>query len=153
MDRDRTLAAVSAAQLASGVAGMVVALRRVHPYDVFWMHGRPEAIARDTLFKGTALSAPVSTLVTQTALTVSKARRPSRRVAQGLRIVGVTMVAGYLGERLVRHRLRPSGWDALESPLIVAALGLSVGMAALGRPRPALGGSGASAIAGLHWST
>src|SRR5437867_1272833 len=93
MDRDRTLAAVSAAQLASGVAGMVVALRRVHPYDVFWMHGRPEAIARDTLFKGTALSAPVSTLVTQTALTVAMARRPSRRVAQGLAIDGPVRTA------------------------------------------------------------
>jgi hypothetical protein len=132
MDRARTLAVMSAAQLASGVAGMVVALRREHPYDVFWMHGQPEAIARDTLFKGTALSAPVSTLVTQAALTAVMARRPSRRVARGLRIVGVTMVAGYLGERLVRQRLRPSGWDALESPLIVVALGLSVGMAALG---------------------
>lgn len=41
-------------------------------------------------------------------------------------------VAGSLGERLLRQRLRPSGWDALESPLIMAALGLSVGMAALG---------------------
>ena len=132
MDRARTLAVMSAAQLASGVAGMVVALRREHPYDVFWMHGQPEAIARDTLFKGTALSAPVSTLVTQAALTAVMARRPSRRVARGLRIVGVTMVAGYLGERLVRQRLRPSGWEALESPLIVVALGLSVGMAALG---------------------
>jgi hypothetical protein len=132
MDRARTLAVMAAAQLASGVAGMVVALRREHPYDVFWMHGQPEAIARDTLFKGTALSAPVSTLVTQAALTAVMARRPSRRVARGLRIVGVTMVAGYLGERLVRQRLRPSGWDALESPLIVVALGLSVGMAALG---------------------
>jgi hypothetical protein len=139
MDRARTLAAVSAAQLASGVAGMVVALRRVHPYDVFWMHGRPDAIARDTLFKGTALSAPVSTLVTQAALTAVMARHPSRRAAQGLRVVGVTMVAGYLGERLVRQRLRPSGWDPLESPLIVAALGLSVGMAALGRPSPTSG--------------
>jgi hypothetical protein len=137
MDRARTLAAVSAAQLASGVAGMVIALRRGHPYDVFWMHGQPEAIARDTLFKGTALSAPVSTLVTQAALTAAMARRPSRRVAQGLRIVGVTMVAGYLGERLVRQRLRPSGWDPLESPLIVAALGLSAGMAVLGRLGPA----------------
>jgi hypothetical protein len=136
MDRARTLAVMAAAQLASGVAGMVVALRREHPYDVFWMHGQPEAIARDTLFKGTALSAPVSTLVTQAALTAVMARRPSRRVARGLRIVGVTMVAGYLGERLVRQRLRPSGWDALESPLIVVALGLSVGMAALGRLSP-----------------
>jgi hypothetical protein len=139
MDRARILAAVSAAQLTSGVAGMVVALRRVHPYDVFWMHGRPDAIARDTLFKGTALSAPVSTLVTQAALTAVMARHPSRRVARGLRIVGVTMVAGYLGERLVRQRLRPSGWDALESPLIVTALGLSVGMVALGRLDPTSG--------------
>jgi hypothetical protein len=136
MDRARLLVAVSAAQLASGVAGMIVALRRVHPYDVFWMHGHPDAIACDTLFKGTAFSAPISTLVTQAALTAVMARRPSRRVAQGLRAVGVTMVAGYMGERLVRQRLRPSGWDALESPLIVTALGLSVGMAALGRPRP-----------------
>jgi hypothetical protein len=67
------------------------------------------------------------------------ARRPSRRAAQGLRIVGLTMVAGYLGERLVRQRLRPAGWDTLESPLIIAALGFSVGMAALGNVRPASG--------------
>jgi hypothetical protein len=31
MDRARTLAVVSAAQLGAGVAGMVIALRRVHP--------------------------------------------------------------------------------------------------------------------------
>jgi len=49
------------------------------------------------------------------------------------------MVAGYLGERLVRQRLRPTGWDALESPLIIAALGLSVAMAALGELSPAAG--------------
>jgi hypothetical protein len=48
MDRAQTLAVASAAQLGAGVAGMVVALRR---------HGQPDAIARDTLFKGTALSA------------------------------------------------------------------------------------------------
>ena len=139
MDRARALAGVSAAQLGCGVAGMVVALRRGHPYDVFWMHGQPDAIARDTLFKGTALSAPVSTLLTQAALTAVMARHPSRRVARGLRIVGLTTVAGYLGERLVRQRLRPAGWDALESPLIMAALGLSVAMAALGNLRPAAG--------------
>ena len=139
MGRARTLAVISAAQLGAGVAGMVVALRRVHPYDVLWMHGQPDAIARDTLFKGTALSAPVSTLVTQAALTAVMARRPSQRAARGLRIVGLTMVAGYLGERLVRQRLRPAGWDTLESPLIIAALGLSVGMAALGNLSPASG--------------
>jgi hypothetical protein len=127
MDRARTLAVVSAAQLAAGVAGMVVALRRVHPCDVLWMHGQPDAIARDTLFKGT----PCRPRCPRWS--------PRRRAARGLRIVGLTMVAGYLGERLVRQRLRPAGWDALESPLIIAALGLSVGMAALSNLRPAPG--------------
>ena len=61
------------------------------------------------------------------------ARRPSRRVAQALGGLGATMVAGYLGERQVRRRLRPSGWDAVESPLLVAAIGLAVAMAVLGR--------------------
>jgi pimeloyl-ACP methyl ester carboxylesterase len=131
--RSRLLAAVSVAQLATGVAGMVVALRRRHPYDVFWMHGRPDAIARDTIVKGTALSAPVSNLLVQAALTAVVARRPSRGAARALGGLGALQVAGYLGERLVRRRLRPSGWDAVESPLVVAGIGLAGAMAALGR--------------------
>ena len=131
--RSRLLAAVSVAQLATGVAGMVVALRRRRPYDVFWMHGRADAIARDTIVKGTALSAPVSNLVVQAVLTAVVARRPSRGAARALGGLGALQVAGYLGERLVRRRLRPSGWDALESPLAAAGLGLAGVMAALGR--------------------
>jgi hypothetical protein len=98
------------------------------------MHGSADAIGRDVLTKGTALSAPVSMLATQAALTAVLARRPNRRVAQALGGLGATMVAGYLGERLVRQRLRPSGWDAVESPLLVAGIGLAASMAALGRP-------------------
>ena len=82
--RAQLLAAVSAAQLVSGVAGMVVALRRRHPYDVFWMNVETEKIARDTLFRGTALSAPVSNLLIQPALTAVVAARPSRRARQAL---------------------------------------------------------------------
>ena len=87
-DRAQLLAAVSAAQLASGVAGMVIALRRRHPYDVFWMHGQAEQIARDTLFRGTALSAPVSNLILQAALTAVVTARPSRRAQQALGVLG-----------------------------------------------------------------
>ena len=76
--RSRLLVAVSVAQLATNVTGLVVALRRRHPYDVFWMHGQVEQMARDTLFRGTALSAPVSNLVFQAALTAVVAARPSR---------------------------------------------------------------------------
>jgi hypothetical protein len=75
---------------------MVVALRRNHPYDVFWMHGQPDQIARDTIFKGTALSAPVSNLLTHATLTVFVARWPSRRGEQALGGLGALLVAGYL---------------------------------------------------------
>jgi pimeloyl-ACP methyl ester carboxylesterase len=128
----RLLVAVSAAQLATGVAGMVVALRRRHPYDLFWMHGRADAIARDTILKGTALSAPVSNLLVQTAVTVLVARRPSRGAARALGGLGALQVAGYLSERLVRRRLRPSGWNGVESPLAAAGIGLAGAMAVLG---------------------
>jgi hypothetical protein len=152
--RDRLLAGVSAAQLATGLVGMVVGLRRRHPYDVFWMHGSNDAIGRDVLTKGTALSAPVSMLVTQAALTAVAARRPNRRIAQALGGLGATLVAGYLGERQVRRRLRPSGWDAVESPLLVAAIGLAASMASLGRPggrgtATARTGGPTTALAGL----
>jgi pimeloyl-ACP methyl ester carboxylesterase len=130
--RHRVLAVVSVAQLATGAAGMVVALRRRHPYHVFWMRGRSDAIARDAVLKGTALSAPVVNLLIQAALTAVVARRPSRRTARALAGLGALQVAGYLGERLVRRRLRPSGWDAVESPLVLAGLGLAGTMAALG---------------------
>jgi hypothetical protein len=100
------------------------------------MHGQPDQIARDTLFKGTALSAPVSNLLTQAAMTAVAARRPSRRAEQGLGSMGALLVAGYLGERLVRQRLRPSGWDPLESPLLVVAITLAAAMAGLGLRRP-----------------
>jgi len=139
--RSRLLAAVSVAQLAAGVVGMVVALRRRHPYDVFWMHGRADAIARDTIVKGTALSAPVSNLLAQAALTAVVARRPSRGAARALGGLGALQVAGYLGERLVRRRLRPSGWDALETPLAVAGIGLAGAMAALGSQVERRGGA------------
>ena len=61
------------------------------------------------------------------------ARRPSPGAARALGGLGALQVAGYLGERLVRRRLRPSGWDAVESPLVLAGIGLAGAMAALGR--------------------
>jgi pimeloyl-ACP methyl ester carboxylesterase len=133
--RSRLLVAVSVAQLATGVAGLVVALRRRHPYDVFWMHGRSDRIARDTILRGTALSTPVSNLLVQTVLTALVARRPSQGATRALGGLGALQVAGYLGERLVRRRLRPSGWDPVESPLVVAGIGMAGAMAVVGARR------------------
>jgi hypothetical protein len=131
--RRRLLAAVSVAQLTTQVVGMMVALRRRHPYDVFWMHGRADAIGRDTIVRGTALSAPLLNMLVQAALAAVLARRPSRSAARVLGGWGALQVAGYLGERLVRRRLRPSGWDAVETPLVIVGIGLAGVMAALGR--------------------
>ena len=132
--RSRLLTAVSAAQLACGLAGMAVALRSGYAYDVFWMHGRQDTMARDSVLMGTAFSAPVSMLIAQAALTVRTASRPSRLSIRGLGVLGAAMMPGYLGERLVRQRLRPSGWNAAESPLILAGIGLAAAMAVLGSP-------------------
>jgi hypothetical protein len=132
MDRRRLLAAASSAQLVAGVAGLLVAVRRRRAYDFIGVRGRPDAVARDALLMGTALSAPAPMLAAQAGAVAVLARRPSRPAELVLGGIGAAMVAGYLGERLVRRRLRPSGWDGLESPIAVAGLGLAATMASAG---------------------
>ena len=75
----------------------------------------------------------MSNLLVQAALTAVVVRWPSRGAAQALGGLGALQVADYLGERLVRRRLRPSGWDGRESPLVVAGIGLAGTMAVLSR--------------------
>ena len=41
------------------------------------------------------------------------------------------MIVGHLIESLVRQRLRPSGWERTETPIVVAGLTLSSLMATL----------------------
>lgn len=140
------LVGVSLAQLACGLTGMAVAIRHGHAYDVGFMKGTPARVARDSILTGTALSAPVTMLASQAALTTVVAARGSERAASGLQALGVLMVSGYLAERLVRHRLSRHGWDPFESPLVAAGVGLAVAMSLLGRQagahRPAeVGGS------------
>ena len=56
--------------------------------------------------------------------------------------LGLAMVPGYLGEKLVRRRLTRSGYDRLETPLVIAGVQLAGLMAFLGlswlRSRPEL---------------
>jgi hypothetical protein len=110
--RRRLLAAASVAQLATGVAGMAVAVRRRHPYDLLGMRGRADAIARDTLVKGTALSAPVSNLLAKAVLTAVAARRPSRGAARASVVWGrcrwpVTWANGSCGGACARRAGTP----------------------------------------------
>jgi len=132
MSRSDVVGIVAASQLVLGVAGMAVAVKRRHPYHVGRMQGTADSVERDSLFNGTALSAPVWMLVAQAValvLVVSDAWKQAHWVLGGL---GLAMVAGYLGETHGRELLRPTGFDPLETPLVVVAILLAIAMAVLG---------------------
>jgi hypothetical protein len=131
MDRDRWLAAVSAAQLGAGLAGLAVALKRRHPYDFLFLHGRPENIACDAVVMGTAFSAPYGMLAAQAVATVQLLRGSSQPARLVLGALGAAMVPGYLGEAHVRRRLRLSSFDPLESSLVLMGITLAAAVAAL----------------------
>jgi hypothetical protein len=129
MAHRQVLVAVSAVQLAAGLAGQVVALRRRRPYDTPVMSGRPDHVGRDSFLLGTALSAPVVMLAAQARAVRSLRSGPDDGARRTLGALGVTMTAGYLVERLCRRRLTPGGFDPVETPVVVAGL---VGAAAMG---------------------
>jgi hypothetical protein len=137
--RDRLLALVSTAQLVTGILGLAIALKRRHAYDFLMLHGRRDKVARDALTMGTALSAPAGMLGAQGVAAARLLRTSSDPARLVLGILGAAMTGGYLGESLVRRRLHPSNWDGVESPVVVAGLGLSAAMAVIafaGRRRP-----------------
>ena len=132
MNDSQFLAGVSAAQLAAGLGGMALAIRRRRAFDIPFWQGQESTIGRDSLLVGTALSAPAVMLGAQACATAALVLRPDLTAERVLGGLGAAMVAGYLAERLVRRRLLPSGWDAAETPVITAGISLAVVMALLG---------------------
>lgn len=128
------LVAVSAAQLAAGVAGHVLAVRQGRAFDIAILHwrGRPERIARDSWLLGTGLSAPVALLAVQATLTSVLAARPSEAVHRALGVLGAAMSSGYLVEREFRAALTPNGAHPAATPIAVLGFGLALATAALG---------------------
>ncbi|SOD94782.1 hypothetical protein [Blastococcus haudaquaticus] len=135
MANRRALVAVSAVQLTAGLVGQVVALRRRRHYDIPFMTGSAEHVGRDSWWFGTAISAPSYMLASQAWGIARLLRDPADdRGRQVLRLLGTGMVAGYLSERLCRHRLTPGGFDPVETPIVAAGFGGTVAMALLSRP-------------------
>jgi hypothetical protein len=132
MKDNRVLALVSTAQLASGLGGMALAIRRRHAFDVPFWRGQPSAVGRDCVLTGTALSAPVVMLGAQAWAIAALLRRPDIAAERALGGLGAAMTAGYLAERLVRQRLTPAGWESAETPLVMAGISLAVAMALIG---------------------
>jgi hypothetical protein len=135
LNRDRLLVGVSMAQLSIGAVSTAVAVSRRRAYDLPMLHGRPENVRRDAVFLGTALSAPVTMLAAQAVTTVQFDKLGGARERTAIGALGAVMVAGYLGERLVRERLHRPGFDPVETPLALTGLLLAAGMAALGLTR------------------
>jgi hypothetical protein len=133
----RLLVGVSAIQLGFGVAGQLLALRRRLHYDIAVVHwrGTPENVGRDSLFLGTALSAPGPMLAAQTVATIRLARAESPLARRTLGMLGAAMTPGYLVERSGRAALKPSGWDRAVTPVVIGGTGLAAAMAAIGLGR------------------
>jgi hypothetical protein len=125
-----TLVAVSTAQLAVGLAGLVVALRRRRNYDVGFLRGSPSHVVRDSFWAGTAYSAPSYMLAAQVWATARLRRRPDDGARRLLGMLGAVMVPGYLMERYVRAHLRR--FDPVETPIAAAGVGLATAMGVLG---------------------
>jgi hypothetical protein len=128
-----TLVAVSSIQLAAQAAGHVVALRRRRHFDVPFMTGSPDHLVRDWLWFGTAFSAPPYLQGPQIWATTRLLRGPDERAQWVLRWLGTGLTLGYLCERLSRVRVRPGGFDPLETPIIAAGWGCAMAMAVLAR--------------------
>lgn len=142
----RLLVALSTAQLIAGVTGWTVAVRRRRNWDVrqpwatgAFLHGAPEHVGRDSLWSGTAYSAPAYILAAQLWAIRRLAAGPDDGARRLLGMCGAVMTPGYLGEKYVRAHLRPGGWDPVETPLVAASIGLAAAMAVLGH-RAAAGG-------------
>lgn len=130
--RRRLLAALSAAQLATGCLGLAIALRRGHTYHWLFIHGDPARMRREAFTVGTGLSAPTPMLVAQLGATVLLTRDRHLNAARiTLGVLGAMMVPGYLGESIVRRRLSRGGWHPIESPVAAGGLALAALMSAL----------------------
>ena len=127
------LVAVSVVQLAAGLVGQVLALRRRRHYDVPFMTGSPDHVARDSLWFGTAYSAPVYLLASQAWAIARLLRGPDERARRVLTWLGTGMTVGYPSERWNRMRLHPSGFDRVETPVVAIGFTGAVAMALLGR--------------------
>ena len=135
----RLLVAISTGQLIAGATGWAVAVRRRRNWDLRqpwapwgFLHGTPEHVGRDSLWSGTAYSAPAFMLAVQLWAIRRLAAGPDQGARRLLGVSGAVMAPGYLGEKYVRAHVRPGGWDPVETPLVVASITLAAGMAALG---------------------
>ena len=128
------LIVVSSVQLVAQLAGHLVALRRRRSFDVPFLTGSPDHVGRDWLWFGTAYSAPSYMVAAQVWAISRLLRGPDERARRALRLLGTGMCFGYPIERMDRARIRPGGFEPIETPIVVVGWSGAITMALLGRP-------------------
>ena len=132
MDRRHLLAVVSAAQLATGLVDLSVAVRRRLSSDPIGAHLNlsAEHLARDLVVMGTARSAPGLMLLTQAVATATLWKRPSYGATRSLGVLGAIMTFGYLVER--GSPLSPGHRELIGTPVFAVGFLGAIAMAWLG---------------------
>ena len=127
------LVAVSRAQLVAQLAGLTVALRRGRYYDVGFMRGSPEHDPAGRALVGHGVQRAAAYMLAAQAWATARLRRaPADGARRCWGCSGVLMVPGYLMERSGRAHLRRGGLDPVETPIVLAGLGLAAAMGVLG---------------------
>jgi len=136
MRRRYVLAGVSLTQLAAGLAGMTIAIRKGLPSDPVGVHLNLSAdhLARNQIVFGTARSAPGVMLALQAIATATLLRGPGRRARRTLGVLGCIMTFGYLVER--QPPVLPGRFDPVQAPIYGVGLLGAVLMAWLSLQRP-----------------
>ena len=124
------LVSLSSAQVAVQLAGLAVAVRRHRNFDVGFMRGSPSHVVRDSLWAGTAYSAPVYLIAAQWWATARLRRQPDDGARRLLGMLGVLYGPGFLLERHIRAHL--GRLDPVETPVAVASIVLASAMGLLG---------------------
>ncbi len=133
MERSRWLAVTSAVQLASDVAGFVVADRRRLPADPVGVHLHiPRThMVRNSVLLGTAESAPLVMVAAQAWATYRLMRGPDETARKILQALGAAMVGGCLIER--GSPLWPGHRERWATTVFAVSLAGAAAMAVLAR--------------------
>lgn len=103
---DESLGLSFAGALIVQLVGARKALHNRIPYNLPWMHGKPENVARDMWTMGSGLAAPGLLLVAHAAGIVLVLARPRPWLQRVLGCLGAIYIPGILGERVTWESFR-----------------------------------------------
>lgn len=124
------LAVASTLNLLFSVVGFRKAVQEKIPYDIGFVKGSAEHIARDQVTLGSALSPPTLIMVAQAAGTARMFKNPGADAARLLGVLGLAMSVGFSMERVFHESIRNPNRST--TPIVVGGESMAIVMAVLG---------------------